>query len=292
MNSELNIISPSSRYRSLGEGINNNTLIADVNNSLKEQGYVLLRDFDSGVENFSQLIGCLVERLTLDPARQFVGKNTQKVDAGYDEIGLHIENGNTPFPPDVVAFLSVKSASIGSQTTVCDGAELLKNMPLNYRQLFSQNITVSRTLPEKLWKTYVANELSDINSSEEVTTAHLEKILALSNNHQSKLNDDGTLLFNLEVAPILSGNYANIPAFANAILGPSINYQKPIYSFADGSLIDDTLINEIARLAENFTLEIPWQDGDIAVIDNKRVMHGRRKIKDKKRELFIAMGSN
>ena len=49
-------------------------------------------------------------------------------------------------------------------------------------------------------------------------------------------------------------------------------------------------IEEIREIAEEFTHEINWQDGDIAVLDNTRVMHGRRAIADANRNLFIGMG--
>jgi hypothetical protein len=50
-------------------------------------------------------------------------------------------------------------------------------------------------------------------------------------------------------------------------------------------------IEELRGLAETCTHEINWQDGDIAVLDNTRVMHGRRAIVDTNRQLFIGMGN-
>ena len=50
-------------------------------------------------------------------------------------------------------------------------------------------------------------------------------------------------------------------------------------------------IEALRALAETYTHEINWQDGDIAVIDNTRVMHGRRAIVDTNRQLFIGMGN-
>lgn len=50
-------------------------------------------------------------------------------------------------------------------------------------------------------------------------------------------------------------------------------------------------VEALRVLAEACTVEINWQDGDIAVLDNARVMHGRRAIADTDRTLFIGMGS-
>lgn len=49
-------------------------------------------------------------------------------------------------------------------------------------------------------------------------------------------------------------------------------------------------IEQIRALAKEVTHEINWQDGDIAILDNTRVMHGRRAIADANRNLFIGMG--
>jgi alpha-ketoglutarate-dependent taurine dioxygenase len=52
------------------------------------------------------------------------------------------------------------------------------------------------------------------------------------------------------------------------------------------------LIADLAELCERYTQEIQWQDGDIAIIDNKRFMHGRREILVplEHRKLYISMG--
>ena len=79
-------------------------------------------------------------------------------------------------------------------------------------------------------------------------------------------------------------------AFANALLGPSHNYEPPVYTLEDGSVVTPEEIEDLRDVAEACTAEINWQDGDVAVIDNTRVMHGRRAIKDQDRQLYIGMG--
>jgi len=49
-------------------------------------------------------------------------------------------------------------------------------------------------------------------------------------------------------------------------------------------------LEKLREIAECYTVEVNWQDGDIAIIDNTRVMHGHRAIKDQDRRLFIGMG--
>lgn len=260
-------------------------------NNLKTDGWVLLRGFDSDLSVFSNLVSHFCVKLTFDPAREYVDQSTQKVDAGTGPIGLHIENGNTPFPPDIIGFYSKKSASSGSQTTICDGATIYEALSDDQKRMLSQTVTVSRTLPERLWKSYAVNEHPLLNHADEVDETHLDQILAIIPNQRGYLNDDGSLYYELDIYPLIQSQFSSKPAFANAILGPSFNYEPPVYTFADGSRINRQQKDELARLAEQYTLEIPWQDGDMVLLDNKRVMHGRRAITDyANRELYIGMG--
>lgn len=265
--------------------------IANIKANLINNGWLLIRGKECDLYDFSALMQSLCSKLTFDPARQLSSKETQKVDAGKVAVGLHIENGNTPLPPDIVAFYSQKSAVIGSQTTVCDGALLWQSLPKHLKNIFNQQITVSRTLPEHLWKRYVATALS--MSEDQVEDKHLTIFLKQVSNQAGQLNEMGELHYQLTINPVLNKNLSLKAAFANALLGPSFNYQKPKYTFADGSEVSEEVIAEVSELAERLTQEVQWQDNDIVIIDNKRVMHGRREIIGdlSERELFIGMGT-
>ncbi len=258
--------------------------------SLRNKGWLLLTN--NNLDSFSQLLNQLCQKLTFDPARDYVSRSTQKVDAGTDAVGLHIENGHTPLPPDIVAFFSQRSASKGSQTTVCDGAELLSLLPPSIEKHIDQPINVTRTLPELYWKRYIADILQ-IDDIHKVNQSHIDSMLSrLPNNQKATLNLDGSLTYTLTINPIIKDNLANKPAFANALLGPSYNYQKPVYTFQSGKPVPDALLEDIAGIAETCTHDIQWRDGHVAIIDNKRVLHGRRKILVplEERELIIGMG--
>ncbi len=267
-------------------------IIGQAKQNLKTSGWALMRGFEHDLEKFSDLVGRFCSKLTFDPAREFSGDTSQKVDAGIGAIGLHIENGNTPFPPDVVAFYSRKSAKVGSQTTLCDGADIYNGLSEILKKRFSRPIIVSRTLPENLWKQYIANEHPQLTKAEEVTELHLQELMNMLPGQSGDINDKGELYYRLCFSPVLkSSGHA---AFANAILGPSFNYEKPKYHFEDGTELSEELVTELRDLAEKFTMELSWQDGDMILIDNTRVMHGRRAIEGdpKERQLVIAMGSH
>jgi hypothetical protein len=278
------------RAAQTGASVTDASVIAAVQSHLSQDGWSLLRGFDADMADFSGLTTKLCKSITFDPARENTNKTTQKVDAGLGPIGLHIENGNTPICPDIVAFFCTKAAFEGSQTTICDGRRIFEAFDDDLKARWSQNMTVTRTLPEALWKRYLANEHPALSDPSEVTMQHILQFKAAIPNQDFTLNDDGSLEYRISLAPVRASSLSNGQAFANAILGPSHNYEKPSYTLQDGSQVTDEEIEALRDIAETCTVEINWQDGDIAVIDNTRVMHGRRAIKDQDRQLFIGMG--
>lgn len=264
--------------------------IAAVRDHLDRDGWALLRGFGADMTAFSALTASLCTTITFDPAREYSERNTQKVDAGLGPIGLHIENGNTPVCPDIVAFFSVRAAFEGSQTTICDGRDVWATMSAAQQTRWDQPMTVSRRLPEALWKRYLANEHPAISRPEDVTEVHILQFKAAIPNQDFELHGDGSLTYHITLSPVRTSALSGGKGFANAVLGPSHNYEPPVYRFADGSRVTSEEIEELRALAETCTTEINWQDGDIAVLDNTRIMHGRRAIKDADRQLFIGMG--
>jgi alpha-ketoglutarate-dependent taurine dioxygenase len=268
-----------------------NTTHPQIKKQLIEQGWVLLRNEHYDVTSFSELMNGLCQRLTYDPARENITRQSQKVDAGTQAMGLHIENGSTPLPPDIIAFYSEKSASRGSQTTLCDGHEVWKNLPDALQQKFAEPMTISRYLPKPIWQKYVATALQ-IEDTEQVGIDELERFIQMVPGQRiSPAHDDG-VQYQLSMPMVRHDNLKGVPAFANTLLGPSYNYEKPHFYFADGSEISPDLLLELAERCEARTSEINWQDGDLVIIDNKRFMHGRREILVplEQRKLYICMG--
>jgi alpha-ketoglutarate-dependent taurine dioxygenase len=75
-------------------------------------------------------------------------------------------------------------------------------------------------------------------------------------------------------------------AFANSLTGPYPDYRK---TFEDYSEIPATVFQEIRQLHEKLTEKIPWQAGDLVMIDNSRYLHGRCAFDDRQRRLFTLM---
>ena len=56
----------------------------------------------------------------------------------------------------------------------------------------------------------------------------------------------------------------------------SRNDPSKAITLGDGTPLDRDAVLNAAALAEEITFDVPWQNGDVALVDNYLVMHGRR----------------
>jgi alpha-ketoglutarate-dependent taurine dioxygenase len=202
-------------------------------------------------------------------------------------MGMHLENGATPFVPDLVWFYCEKSAERGSETTVCDGAAAIDLLPSDVREVLTRRpIVFSRTVPEALWRTMAART-SGVDPAE----ATLDNLKAVADDSEALelcLNADGSLSYRLSVPVIRTSRISGKVALAHSIFGPSYNYDAPVIAFADGESIPAEITQAMSEAIDQCTADIAWKSGDFAVLDNTRVMHGRREILDSSRRIFNA----
>ena len=59
--------------------------------------------------------------------------------------------------------------------------------------------------------------------------------------------------------------------------------------YGDGSIIEDSVIEHINEAYHKHTISFPWEKGDLLVLDNMRVSHGRNSFKGTRKTL-VAMG--
>lgn len=260
---------------------------------LADSGYILFRGFEVDIDHFSAFVRALSTRVSLDPARSFGGSGgvAQKVDAGVDAVGLHCENGNSPFLPDLCWFYCERAAVEGSQTTVCDGYRAWDALSEATRRRFlDKKIVYSRRVEEDKWKRFAFHMLEGRKPIDQIV---LDDILApVRGNANVRItgNDDGSIHYAFEVAAARQPQFGGERiAFANSILGPSYNYETPKITFADGEEFPEPLLAEIRDATESVTENIDWQDGDVLLIDNTRAMHGRRAIRDANRVIYNAL---
>lgn len=262
----------------------------EVVRELATAGFLLFRGFDTGVTPFNDFVSRLSSLVISDPAREFEGHAAQMVDAGTAAVGLHLENGNSPFMPDLTWFYCQLAAEQGSQTTVCDGYEVWDRLSEDAKLAFAaQDIVYSRTVLEQAWRTMAHHLLGGTKSYDEVTLDDMQGFLQNAEATTVTANDDGSVHYaHRTQAARRPTRFGSRPAWANSIFGPSFNYEKPVITFADGSEIGADLLAEAELVTDEVTENLEWQHGDVALIDNTRVMHGRREIVDANRKIFNA----
>lgn len=253
-----------------------------VVNCFKAHGAILFRGFRVGLENFQSLVrSCSNCRLSYPgDQRKSVSSDSlvQTVAAGMGPIPLHSELSHTPFLPDVCWFYCVRAPRIGSETTLCDGAKLCTLLPAPAIDLLGRKmLRYKRIVPSNFWRFVLG-----ISSSEQ-----LKEFLK---------NDPRSAFFHLQgedvmqdyVAPALhTSRFGTTPVFANNVLhnfrkGKTLTYP----TFDDNTCLSEELILELGSAAASCTIDVQWKDEDLLVIDNTRMMHGRRAISDPNRTIW------
>jgi alpha-ketoglutarate-dependent taurine dioxygenase len=66
---------------------------------------------------------------------------------------------------------------------------------------------------------------------------------------------------------------------------PLTEFLQDFLRFGDGSVVPTEPLEFAHRLCENCAIELQWQAGDVALLDNYAVMHARRAFEGKRRVL-------
>jgi len=249
----------------------------------KSYGFLLFRGFEvddkkmkAFAEQFSSRFIRDRGRLLVDYRDGFVGL----VDGGTHYISPHCEHANSPFRPDVVWFCCAVPAAQGGETLVWDGVRVWQEMSEELMTLFiDKKIRFFQKFPAAAWKYFLGtgSTLVDVKR----TLDGLEGV-------SYQINPDQSVSLDYVCSAVVKTKYGNHEAFANSLIS---EYKNPrgVVTFEDGSPIPETVINEIKEIMNRLTEVIPWQSGDVAMIDNSRFLHGRRAFKDTRRRILTTL---
>ncbi|WP_130930665.1 TauD/TfdA family dioxygenase [Pseudomonas sp. Sample_24] len=278
--------------RVIGDG--EQALINDTQGLFEElsnTGVIILRNCIRSVDEFGAFVKKHSSRLSLDPGREITQSGAQLVDAGTDAVGLHCENGNAPIWPDLTWFFCEIAPTKGSQTTLCDGVSVYRDLSEQTRRHFeNKRIRYRRTVPGEKWRKFVCHHNPQIQQMDDARFEHLSEIIGEQSNTRMAYNPDtDCVTYAFCVRAYQTSSFCNFPAFANSMLGPSFNYEKPVIDFENDEEISPDLWAEITHVTERHTHIVGWNDLDLVMIDNRRVMHGRNPIIDAQRRIYNAL---
>jgi alpha-ketoglutarate-dependent taurine dioxygenase len=253
---------------------------------LRESGAVLLRGFKCSLEEFQQFTELLctdfhqvgTRRAVEDPRSD---GRTSEVPRSNFNLFAHSEGTYRPFPPppEICFFNCIEPpTAAGGETLLVDGAALLQRLPAALAARFSEQ----GILYEALW-----------DAQRWHTEFQLDTLQALDNmlrdHPQSSYRMVEEMMEVRCLVPAIQLSLGGLPAFANGLLAhlPAITHprwrDKGAYSkasnrvfFGDGEPIPEETINLLIDLQDEIARDHAWQAGDLLVLDNRRVMHGRR----------------
>jgi hypothetical protein len=100
-----------------------------------------------------------------------------------------------------------------------------------------------------------------------------------------RVEPDGSLHLEYTVSAVQKPSHHESLAFANSLI-----VEDRTCCFQNGEEVSRDLRLELFYEATNCSLLHKWQAGDVLMVDNSRMMHGRAPFNDEKRRICVRMG--
>ena len=199
-------------------------------------------------------------------------------------LPLHADRSYVKSQPEMMWFMCVVPAESGGQTTVCDGIAIYKGLNQVAKEFFKNNrLRYIRHYTSEEWPVL-------FHTSDRVEVERYCR----GNDLEAEFHQDGSLTTNFLKPAVVKPKYSDEPAFVNSILiqlwqEEELGRKSSLIRIEDGSKIPAEIIAEVRQVSEALTINLPWHSGDLILVDNTRVMHGRRAFEDQRREIYVRM---
>ena len=252
----------------------------------KEYGILLFRGFtaDTGIfrefsnlfsNNFLDYAGGAFNRRVINDDKTILSVNDFQT-----EIKLHGEMYYQNNIPLMLWFFCANPAAKNGETTVCDGRQFFAELSNSTKELFSQKqLKFTAKMNQEEWQRKYKTD--DVNELKEICQ---------KNDTHLTIYEDQSILIQYICPVVIPSRCGKYQIFINSLL-PGMQLNPDLWKFDDNSKIPDELMKELNGIAERITTNIDWKKGDILMIDNTRVMHGRRAFTDETREIYIRLCS-
>ncbi len=265
-----------------------------VQEAVEEHGAVLIKGLGLGHQGFVDFTERFPVRFmeyvggaNNDRGSAFKGSATVLTVTGGAVFGqaipLHGEMFYTQPRPGTLFFCCIRPAAENGATTICDGVKLWAALPQEIRDAFeARRVVYRRIYTDDTWtKTYKTDSLDRLREICRGSGVTLVE------------NPDGSL--ETVYVDWAWRDTSRGRAFVNSILVwasrehiAKIDDSK--VRWEDGTPFDPAMLYKVHAVAEQHTLDIPWEPGMVAVVDNLRVMHGRRAYQDRGRDIIMRLG--
>jgi alpha-ketoglutarate-dependent taurine dioxygenase len=272
-----------------------------IDTLLQQHGGILFRNFGMRTdEEFELFMRSLTAELVdytyrSTPRQQVSGKVYTSTEYPADQsIPMHNEMSYASTWPQKIWFFCAQSAEQGGETPIADSQRVFDRIDPAVRRRFAD-----------LGVMYVRNygdglDLSWQNVFQTDEKTEVEEICRRMN-IELEWKDGGNRLRTRQVCqavlehPRTGGslwfNQAHLfhvsslpPELRETLLATFKEEGLPRNAYyGDGSPIEDDALSEIRRAYDEESVAFPWQEGDILMLDNLRVAHGRRPFTGKRR---------
>lgn len=269
---------------------------------LSTHGAILFRGFPlSTAEEFDQFVSAfdLPNFTYSESLSNAVRTNrTEKVFTANEappgvSIFLHHEMAQTPVYPSKLFFFCEQAANSGGATPLCRSDILLDRLTDADPEFMSKcerlGVRYSNTMPElddaesgqgRSWKSTLSAE------SKEAAESKLQEL-----GYEWEWQGSGNLKVTSPVLPAIKGIANGRKVFFNQLIAAfrgwkdSRNENNRAITFGDSSEISRESMAKAIALSDELSFDMPWQTGDVALVDNYLVMHGRRPYEGQRRVL-------
>ena len=199
-------------------------------------------------------------------------------------IFLHHEMAQTPIFPSKLFFFCERPAESGGATPLCRSDVLWERLraecPEFARNCESKGLKYSNVMPSQ-------NDASSgmgrsWQSTLRASTWHQAEERLKGLGYSWTWLADGCLRATTPVLPAVRKLADGRTAFFNQLIAAfqgwkdERNDPSKAITFGDGTPLDRDAVAVATRLGEELSFDVPWQRGDVALVDNYVAMHGRR----------------
>lgn len=200
-------------------------------------------------------------------------------------IFLHHEMAQTPVCPGKLFFFCEQPAAEGGATPVCRSDALFDRLtaecPEFARDCETKGLRYTNVMPPE--DDPASGMGRSWRGTLNVDTADDAEARLTGLGYEMEWLRDGCLRATTPVLPAVRTLTSGRKAFFNQLIAAfqgwkdSRNDPSRSITFGDGSPLDSDAARHACSLAEAFTVDLAWRNGDVALVDNFVAMHGRRR---------------
>ena len=251
----------------------------------RSHGALLLRGFGADVAQFRAFAEqyCSTSVVNESPGREPMDPDQKihTVDRGTGAFSLHPELSREPWKPDAAFFACLTPPSRGGATTICDGVELVREMPEPVRA----GLADRRLLYIKpVWPSLLRFWLGAETPSDAQLAAPLPGCP-----YEFRRLPDGQIVRFFSRPALHKPMFVDAPAFGNFLLFARFNHGRADHPVLDdGYPVPEPWLQAIKATGDRLMTEVQWRAGDVLMLDNTRFMHGRTAIIDPAERLIAS----